>query len=180
MSTFSKDKSGISVSAVVCCAANGVIGLDNKIPWQGRVSGEQILFKLHTLGKAVIMGRKTWESLPKKYRPLPLRLNIVLSSKQNCTYQDAIETTSLEQALHTVDATPHYTEAVLIGGQRVYEEGLKYCDTVYLTTLEAIFPGDTYFPKLNMRAWTIEKEQYYPVTSNREVSYTFQVLRRRK
>ena len=135
----------LTISAMVARAANGTIGLNGKIPWQGRLKGEQAIFKEYTKDKAVIMGRKTWYSIPSKFRPLPNRLNLVLTSKpkglETCT-----EMLSLESALLTAEQVPGYTEAVLIGGQRVYEEGLKFCDTLYLTTLDANLPRGYIFP----------------------------------
>lgn len=170
-------KSDLTISAMVARAANGTIGLNGKIPWQGRLKGEQALFKEYTKDKAVIMGRKTWYSIPARYRPLPNRLNIMLTSKPK-GLEECTEMESLERALFTAEQLPGYTEAVLIGGQRVYEEGLELCDTLYLTTLDAIFPGDTFFPDINMNQWCIVKEEHFPTIKGRDIAFNFQVLRR--
>ncbi len=167
----------LTISAMVARAANGTIGLNGKIPWQGRLKGEQALFKEYTKDKAVIMGRKTWYSIPSKYRPLPDRLNLVLTSNPK-GLETCKEVESLDKALFAAEQVPGYTEAVLIGGQRVYEEGIDLCDTLYLTTLDAIFPGDTFFPDINMNQWRIAKEEHYPTIKGRDIAFTFQVLRR--
>lgn len=162
-------------SAIATVAANGVIGGEGAIPWQGMASGERQLFKRHTIGKAVVMGRATWESIPEK--PLPLRLNIVLTTHQLHDF-NCIAAPNVSDALELVMAEKFYDEVIFIGGQQVYEEALPKCSTLYLTELEGIFPGDRYFPELDMGGWEIEKEEYYPLLGDRRVAYTFKVLKR--
>lgn len=173
----------LSVSAMVAMARNRVIGKDNDIPWRGKLKGEQLLFKEHTKGKVVIMGRKTWESIPAKFRPLPGRFNIVLTSDPDYNLMlskdgNALSCRTIEDALLFANGHSDYDEAVLIGGQRVYTEGLRYCDKLYLTRVEAIFPGDTQFPEFNVNNWSLEHEESYPISEGQEFAYTFQILKR--
>jgi len=168
----------IKVSAIAAVAMNNAIGYQNKIPWQGMAKGEQDLFKTYTMGKIVIMGRNTWESIPDKFRPLPLRLNIVVTTNPDLIQADVLAVPSLADALILADSIIGYDEAVLIGGQRIYTEGLEHCDTLYLTRVEGIYPGDTYFPKLNKEDWATEYESYYPALNGRTAAFTFKVLRR--
>ena len=172
-----KELTRLTVSAIAAVAKNGVIGANNDIPWRGEVPGEQQLFKEFTLGKVVIMGRNTWESLPPKYRPLPDRFNIVLTRSWEY-YSGTFQLDSLEKALMLAEAHEDYDEAVLIGGQRVYEEGLPHCDKIYLTEIHGIYPGDTYFPKLNRANWATTERREFPMTDSRRVAYTFNTLER--
>jgi len=167
----------LQISAIAAVAANRVIGMGGDIPWRGRIPGEQLIFRDYTLGKVVIMGRKTWLSLPEKFRPLPDRINIVLTSTPDIK-SDHIELSSVEEALLFCDSLKERKEAVLIGGQKVYEHGLRYCDRLYLTRLEAIFPGDTFFPELDSAEWATESERYHPSKEGQSVGYTFKTLRR--
>jgi len=164
---------------MVAMARNRVIGKDNDIPWRGKLKGEQLLFKKHTKGKVVIMGRKTWESIPKKYRPLPDRMNIVLSSRpQGAWSKGCLVLLTVEDALLMADLLKNYDEAVLIGGERVYTEGLRYCDTLYLTEVQGIFPGDTYFPEFDRNDWHIAEAENYPMDDDRPLGYSFKTLER--
>lgn len=167
----------IKVSAISAVALNRTIGKDGGIPWQGKLPGEQALFKKCTEGKPVIMGRKTWESLPAAVRPLPNRTNIVLTSKPSL-FSDRFEFDNLEDALIFCDTIKDAGEAVLIGGQRVYEEGLKYCSTLYLSELEAIYPGDSFFPEFDKNEWGLTFEKNFPMTDKRPISYKFRIYRR--
>ena len=168
----------MQLSLIVAMAANRAIGKDGKIPWQGMLRGEA-LFKKYTVGKAVVMGRTTWEGLPEKTRPLPLRLNIVLTSHQLHNY-DCLAVPSIDEALKATMLETFYDEVVFIGGQSVYETVLPVCDTLYMTELEGIFPGDRFFPYIDISEWEVAQEEYYPLVAEvRPVAYTFKVLKRR-
>jgi len=168
-------KNQLYVSAIAAVSANWVIGKDNRIPWIGKIPGEQLLFKRFTAGKAVIMGRNTWDSLPAKVKPLPGRLNIVLTSRPE-ERRGCYEIESLESALRFCLDHPRYNEAVLIGGQRVYSEGLKYCQEIHLTQLDAIFPGDAFFPRINFDDWIMDQEERYPISKTNFIDYTVRLL----
>jgi len=96
-----------------------------------------------TKGHSIIMGRKNWESIPEKYRPLADRENIVISSNPDYDAPGAIIVGSLEEALETASCST----IAIIGGQRVYSEGLAYADTLHLTLIDAKKTADTYFPE---------------------------------
>ena len=169
----------MKISAIVAQASNRVIGANGDIPWRGKLKGEQALFLEHTLGKVVVMGRKTWESIPPKFRPLRNRLNIVVTGNPSDTTRYHLEANSLKQALFYAECSPRCEEVVLIGGQRVYEEGLPLCTRLYLTTLEDEYEGDTFFPELNKNEWTLEYEKCYPLSEGRRSAFTFQILERK-
>jgi len=137
------------------------IGKGDALPW--RLPGELKYFRKLTMSSpegtinAVVMGRKTWESIPEKYRPLPGRLNIVLSRqdegllrKQFGISPDVIVGTSLDHALELISNSKQRVESVfIIGGSSLFEEGLSRCDSLYLTRVYGEFPDcDTFFPDM--------------------------------
>ncbi|WP_107841550.1 dihydrofolate reductase [Metasolibacillus meyeri] len=126
------------ISLIVAHDKNRVIGYDNQMPWH--LPGDLKYFKEMTMGKPVIMGRKTYESIGKA---LPGRRNIVIT--RNVAYQaDDIEAVaSLEQALQLVQDEP---EIMIIGGEQIFELALPLADRLYITEIDYTFEGDTYFP----------------------------------
>ncbi len=135
----------MTVSLVVAMAANRVIGRANGMPW--RLPGEQKYFKGVTMGKPMIMGRKTWESIG---RPLPGRANIVvtrgtLDVEGITVVHDLHEALKLARAIASGNETDEIT---VIGGGNIYEQAMPLADRIYLTEIHADFDGDTYFPVL--------------------------------
>jgi len=160
---------------MVAVANNDVIGFKGDIPWQGKLKGDQALFKEHTLNKAVIMGRKTWDSIPEKYRPLPNRMNIVLTSDEGESVPGRFNCGSLQDGIDL--AILHgYEEVVLMGGERIYKEGMPLCDKMYITHVNASFEGDTFFSTPEEPEYSIQDVKHYPITDSREYSFDFFVL----
>jgi len=124
-------------------AANGVIGKDNQLPWH--LPEDLAHFKRHTLGCPVIMGRKTWESLPPKFRPLPGRLNIVVTRDATWRAEGASVAHSLEAAR---DLCPPGGDAWVIGGAQVYAQALPLASQVVVTEIHRAFEGDAFAPVL--------------------------------
>jgi dihydrofolate reductase len=117
-------------------SANGVIGRDGTLPW--RLPEDMQHFRSLTAGAAVLMGRRTWESLPPRFRPLPGRRNLVLSR----TPQEGVETFSdLPQALAAVSE-----DIWVAGGEAVYRAALPFADRIVVTEIREVFDGDTYAP----------------------------------
>ncbi len=152
----------IIISAV---AKNNVIGKQGKIPWH--ISEDFARFKEITTGWPVIMGRKTFESLPIK--PLPDRLNIVLTSQKGFEEKDAVVKQSLEEALEYCNV---FEKVFIIGGQSVYEQGMKYADTLEITRIEKEYEGDTFFPEIKKEEWALVKEQ-------KRQGFSFQTYKRK-
>ncbi|KRB97835.1 dihydrofolate reductase [Hydrogenophaga sp. Root209] len=122
-------------------AANGVIGKDNALPWH--LPEDMAHFKRTTLGCPVIMGRKTWDSLPRKFRPLPGRLNIVVTRDVHWQADGAARASSLEDA---VRLCPPDADAWVIGGAQVYTAALHLADTAVVTEIAQDFEGDAFAP----------------------------------
>ncbi|TEW54409.1 type 3 dihydrofolate reductase [Psychromonas sp. RZ22] len=128
----------MKISMIVAMAHNRVIGLDNQMPWH--LPADLQYFKKTTLGKPVIMGRKTYDSIG---RALPGRLNIVVSRDPNLTISGVTCVTSVEQALAMAEGTE---EVMIIGGATIYEYFLKVANRLYLTFIDLETKGDTKFP----------------------------------
>lgn len=130
------------LSIIVAADRQGVIGYQGEIPWQGQLPRDMEYFRDKTIGHPVIMGRKTWESLPERFRPLPGRENIVLSRNQEFRLRRARVYSSLKSAL--CDLSPNQ-EIFVIGGEQVFQAALPLAGRIYLTRVEAEFPGDAHF-----------------------------------
>ncbi|PRA56222.1 dihydrofolate reductase [Brucella pituitosa] len=139
------------VSIIVAAAENGVIGRDNDMPW--KLSTDLKRFKALTLGKPVIMGRRTWDSIG---RPLPGRPNIVVTRDAAFTAESAQVVGSLEDAIdlgRRLAAELNVDEVCIIGGGNIYAQGLPLADVVHLTRVLAMIDGDTYFPEIDSEVW---------------------------
>jgi dihydrofolate reductase len=128
--------------------ADGVIGADGDIPWD--LPEDRRLFKALTLGSTVVMGRRTWESLPPRFRPLPGRRNVVLSRTL-----DAEPGADVAASVEEVLAAGH-DELWVIGGGGVYEAFLPHAHEAVVTELDGSFPGDTFAPRLDS-GWTVAR-----------------------
>ncbi|TWI52298.1 dihydrofolate reductase [Pseudomonas duriflava] len=141
----------LPLSLIVAVADNGVIGHENRLPWH--LPAELKYFKAVTLGKPVIMGRKTWDSLG---RPLPGRLNLVVSRQTDLTLEGAETFTSLDEAVARADAWAQAqgaSEVMLIGGAQLFIEALPVADRFYLTRVALEPEGDVYFPAWDEQQW---------------------------
>jgi dihydrofolate reductase len=134
----------MGLNLIFARARNGVIGRDNMLPWH--LPEDLAHFKQTTLGQPVIMGRKTWDSLPPKFRPLPGRTNIVVTRQRNWQADGAWVAHSLAQA---VDLCPRGTPAWVIGGAEVYAQALPLATTAVVTEIEADFEGDAFAPRFD-------------------------------
>lgn len=134
------------IELIVAHDENNCIGKQGKIPWHFREDFQRV--KKLTEGKTIIMGRKTWESLPKK--PLPNRTNVIISSQKLEVPEGVLVYTSLDQALNE-----HKNETIVgFGGEKIYEAMLPHVNTIYLTIVHTtIENGDAFFPKLNLAEW---------------------------
>lgn len=151
------------ISIIAAIGKNRELGKDNKLLWH--IPEDFKRFKDLTSGHVVIMGRKTYESLPEKFRPLPNRTNIVISrrlnesnetNKSNLTYW----VNSMEAAF--AKASSSQGEIFVIGGASIYEQGIKYADKLYLTLVEKEFPdADTFFPDYSQFKKIVYEEKHH-------------------
>ncbi len=140
------------VSIIAAVASNRVIGKDNSLIWH--LPDDMRFFKEMTQGHCVITGRKNYESIPARFRPLPNRTNIVVTRQENYEAPGAIVAGSLDEALEIARAKGE-TEVFIIGGGQLYHETLQrgLADQLYLTELHAAFEGDTFFPVFDKNDW---------------------------
>ena len=160
------------VSLVVAVARNGVIGRGNALPW--RLPDDLAYFKNVTMGRPVVMGRRTWESIGK---PLPGRHNIVVSRNRGLEAPGCTVVASLEEAWR---AAGDAEEVCIIGGTTLFEETLPVADRIHLTEVEADVEGDTFFPPFDRSRWTEREVARHPADARHQYPFRIVVLERRR
>ncbi len=164
-----------ALAIVAARARNGVIGRDGALPW--RLKSDMALFKATTLGKPVIMGRKTWDSLPKK--PLPGRTNIVLSRDGTFEPKGALACERFQEALAIAREQAEEdgaTEVCVIGGVALFELALPKARRLYLTEVETEAQGDVSFPSFDEAAWRETRREPHLAADGDDYAFTFRVL----
>lgn len=158
------------IALVAAMAQNRVIGRDNRLPW--RLSADLRHFKSLTMGKPVIMGRNTWESIGK---PLPGRSNIVVTRNRAYRAEGCQVVHSIEEALA---AAAGCEEAMIMGGAELYRHTIERADRLYLTLVEATLEGDTLFPEIEPDQWRELQREHHWADKKNEYDYTFATLER--
>jgi dihydrofolate reductase len=162
----------------VARARNGVIGRDGALPW--RIATDMAHFKALTLGKPVIMGRKTWDSFPR--RPLPGRTNIVLSRDGSFEPKNAVRCEDFSEALQIAReqaAEDGASEVCVIGGAALFALALPKAGRIYLTEVEAEVAGDVVFPPFDESQWREVSHEAHPAGQGDEHPFVFRTLERR-
>ncbi len=154
-----------NIHLIFARASNGVIGSDGRLPWH--LPEDLAHFKRTTLGCPVIMGRKTWDSLPPKFRPLPGRLNIVVTRQPHWQAEGAVRAGSLAEALA---ACADNADAWVIGGAEIYAQALPLARSAVVTEIDADFDGDAFAPEFGP-AWVETRRE--PHTSATGLSFSF-------
>ncbi|MBS7662886.1 dihydrofolate reductase [Pseudomonas lalucatii] len=157
-------KTTLPLCLIAALAENRVIGRDNQLPWH--LPADLKHFKALTLGKPIIMGRKTWDSLG---RPLPGRLNLVVSRQPSLQLEGAEVFASLEAAVARADEWAReqgVEELMLIGGAQLYAQGLARAERLYLTRVALEPEGDAWFPELNEADWRRAAVDQQPATAD--------------
>jgi dihydrofolate reductase len=158
---------------MVAMASNGVIGRENRLPW--RLPEDLRYFKRTTLGKPVIMGRKTFESIG---RPLPGRPNIVVSRSVDWSAPGVTVADSMESALDSARALAAVSgaeELMVIGGAQIYAAALPLASRLYVTEVHAAVAGDTWFPPVNPAEWREIAREEHAATADNLYAYAFVV-----
>ena len=152
-------------SIIVAVAENQAIGFDNHLLWH--ISEDLKRFKSLTLGHHIIMGRKTFLSIGK---PLPGRVNIIITRNENFNIEGCITAKSLVEAF---EIAKNDSEAFIIGGGEIYKMALPIADKIYLTRVHASYPGDTFFPEIDFTEWYTESVIKGMPTNSDGPGYTF-------
>ncbi len=169
-------QTSLPLAMIAALADKRVIGLDNKMPWH--LPADLKHFKAMTLGKPIIMGRKTWDSLG---RPLPGRLNLVVSRQPDLQLEGAETFSSLDAALLRAEQWARgqgVDELMLIGGAQLYAQALPQAQRLYLTRIEASPEGDAFFPAYDEADWARIDSQAHPAEGGAP-AYRFETWQRR-
>jgi len=156
-------------------ARNGVIGRDNQLLW--RLPEDLKHFRAATMGAPVIMGRKTWVSLPARFRPLPGRHNIVLSRQAGIELPGASVVASLDAAL-AMAQRDGAARAFVIGGEQIYREALPRADELLLTEVERDFEGDAHFPAFSRETFAEVQREHHRAAPPNDFNFSFVTYRR--
>ena len=159
------------ISCIVAVAENYAIGKDNELLWY--IPNDLKRFKRITLGHTMIMGKKTWLSLP--VRPLPGRRSIIITDDPSDNFEGAEMATSIESSLKLCDLNE---EIFIIGGASIYEQFLPMCDRLYLTKVHKSFEADAFFPVLNLLDWERVSKDDYPADEHNDFGYTYFIFDR--
>jgi dihydrofolate reductase len=160
-----------ALSLVVAVSENDVIGRDNALPWH--LPADLKHFKAVTMGKPIVMGRKTYESIG---RPLPGRLNIVISRNRALDLPGVVVASSFEEALTQAGDVP---EVAVIGGAELFRSALPLARRIYFTRVHGTFSGETKFPPLDPTQWREVDRSHHPADEKHAYAMTFTTLERR-
>jgi dihydrofolate reductase len=160
------------LSIIVAAADNGVIGKDGKMPW--RLPAESAYFKATTLGHPVITGRKNFEAMG---RPLPDRLNVVITRQNYAVPDGAVVAHSLQEAL-ALPEVKQADEIFVIGGQQIYDQAMPLTDKLYFTQIDAKIAGDTFFD-YNPDEWRMVWSEKHPADEHNEYAFELRQLVRK-
>lgn len=160
------------ISIIVAVSDDWGIGKDNELLWH--ISEDLKRFKRLTTGKTVIMGKKTWYSLPK--RPLSGRKNIVLTDIPNEILDGSETVYSIEDALGKCSKDE---EAFVIGGGSIYRQFMPIANRLYITHVHKIAPADTYFPEIDLNTWEVVEREEFPGSGESGIPYTYTIYERK-
>ena len=150
----------MKISIIVAVAENNVIGKNNQLVWH--LPTDTKYFKDKTNGHCIMTGRKNYESIPEKFRPLPNRTNIVVTRQKNYSAPGAVVVNTIEEAISTAKQKGE-AECFIIGGAEIYRQTINLADKLYYTTIHHSFDGDAFFPELDLSKWKlISKRDYQP------------------
>jgi len=162
------------ISIIVAIAANGAIGANNNLLWS--LPNDMKRFRELTTGHTVIMGRKTYESLPKG--ALPNRTNVVITRNTQASFKDCEIYDQLNEAIRRHQ---HEDEIFIIGGAAIYEQSIALADKLYITLIHNAFDdADVFFPAINEAEWALTESQDYPADDKHLYPYTFKTFFKKK
>ncbi|RST72952.1 dihydrofolate reductase [Siminovitchia acidinfaciens] len=150
---------------------NGLIGNNNELPW--RLPADLKYFKETTMGRPIVMGRKTYESIG---RPLPGRTNIILTRDTAYTAEGCLVFHSKEDLLDWIEENG--PEVFITGGSEIFKLFLNHVDRLYVTKIRACFEGDTYFPEIDWEKWRLKSAEKGPKDDKNPYDYEFQIYER--
>ncbi len=168
----------MKIALLVAVAENGVIGRGGELPWH--LAADLRRFKRITMDHAILMGRKTWESIG---RPLPGRTSIVISREADfhTGHTQVAVATSLDKALSIAGhADCEQDQLFIIGGAAIYELALPRADRLYYTRVKAVVEGDVYFPEINWQEWTLQESSHHFQDEFDDFDHDFEIYHRKR
>ena len=167
----------IHIAFVVAIARNGAIGIEGGLPW--RLPGDLAFFKRMTMGKPILMGRKTWESLPRK--PLPGRPNLIVTRDAGYKADGAEVFSHIDDALargRNLAREMGVDEISVIGGAEIYQQALELVDRMYVTEVHLAPQGDTFFPEIDQTVWQEIQREDFAVHDDSAIAYSIVTYQR--
>jgi dihydrofolate reductase len=165
----------MKISLIAALAENRVIGKNNDLPWS--LPDDMKYFMETTKGHPCIMGRKNYDSIPSKFRPLANRTNIVVTRQRDFTAPGCVVVNGIEEAI-TLAQSHSEEEAFIIGGAEIYKQSLRLADRLYLTEIQAHIDGDTYFPTVTSSDWKELSRRHHSKDEKHRYSFDFVVYER--
>ena len=161
------------ISFIVAKSENNVIGRDNDLPWH--LKDDLQNFKKVTMGHHILMGRKTFESIGKA---LPGRMSLVISNEPRANSENILWFNSIFRAIKQAERNGE-SELFIIGGEKIFRSSLSLIDRIYLTEVQAVVPGNVYFPALSLKNWKKISQQSFSKSEKNEFDFSIQVLDRK-
>jgi dihydrofolate reductase len=164
------------ISLIAAVSENNVIGKNNTLPWH--LPTDMKYFRDTTMGHCVIMGRKNYDSIPLKYRPLDGRTNIVVTRQKDFKAEGCIVVHSIEEALKECEKK-NETEGFIIGGADIYRQSMDIADRIYYTKIHHTFDGDAFFPVIDESKWKLTSKKDMAADEKNKFSFSFCVFERK-
>lgn len=161
------------ISIIVAVSEDWGIGRNNELLWN--IPEDLKRFKRLTMGNTIIMGKKTWESLPR--RPLPGRKNVVLTDDLKECVEGSVTAYSIEDALSKCDKGG---EIFIIGGGSIYRQFMPIADRLYISHVHKKAPADIYFPEIDLKIWKVVEKEDFPVSETLAIPYTYIIYERKE
>jgi dihydrofolate reductase len=163
------------ISLIAALSKNRVIGKNNDLPWH--LPDDMKYFMQTTKGHHVIMGRKNYDSIPEKFRPLPNRTNIVVTRQKDFFAPNCIIVNSIDRGI-VIAGKAREQETFIIGGAQIYKEGMALTQRMYLTEIQAEIQGDTYFPEIVSSQWREVSRIHHPTDERHKFEFDFVIYDR--
>lgn len=167
----------MTISMIAAVSKNRVIGKDNDLPWN--LPDDMKYFMQTTSRHHVIMGRKNYESIPEKFRPLPNRTNIVITRQRDYQAPGCLVVHSIASAL-AVARQGNEEEIFIIGGAGIFNQSLNITQRMYLTEIDAVVEGDTFFPEFDPADWIEMSRRHHPADERHALAFDFVVYERKE
>lgn len=163
------------ISLIAALSKNRVIGKNNDLPWH--LPDDMKYFMQTTKGHHVIMGRKNYDSIPEKFRPLPNRTNIVVTRQKDFSAPNCTIVNSIEQGI-AIAKKVNELETFIIGGAQIYKEGMALTQRMYLTEIQSDIEGDTYFPEIPSGKWKETSRIHHSIDARHKFKFDFVIYDR--